>query len=106
MALCLSGCAFNRFGKADVTPYRIKAPEGLIGLTKSQIIDRLGLPEGGIIDEKGTEYWEYNNMNSYYIVLFGQGAHKNLLLQIKDDIVTSIRLIEKGDSFNLLTGGM
>ncbi len=52
----LNSCGFSSFGKADVTPFRIKAPEGLVGLAKSQIINKLGLPEGGITDEKGTEY--------------------------------------------------
>ncbi len=59
-----------------------------------------------MIAKKGTEYWEYNNAYCYYTVLFGQGAHKYLLLQIKDDIMTSICLREKGASFNLLTGGL
>ncbi len=89
-----------------MTSFRIKAPEGLVGLAKSQIIDKLGLPEGGITDEKGTEYWEYNNTSGYYILLFGKGEQKSLILQIKDNIVTSAYLIEKGASFNVLTGGM
>ncbi|MHC4538045.1 MAG: hypothetical protein ACYS6K_29300, partial [Planctomycetota bacterium] len=74
----LNSCAFSKIGKADVTPFEIKVPEGLTGLSKSEIIDRLGLPEGRIIDEKWNEYWAYNNINRYFIVLFGQGTHKTL----------------------------
>jgi len=104
--LSLNGCAFSKFGKADVTPFSIKAPEGLTGLTKSQIIDKLGLPDGGISDEKGTEYWEYSNTNSYYVILFGKGEDKSLVLKIEDNVVISTYLVEKGASSNFLTGGI
>ncbi len=104
--LFLSGCAFRKFGKADVTPFKIEAPKGLIGLSKSEIIDRLGLPEGRIIDEKWAEYWAYNNLNHYFIILYGQGTHKTLILKLEDNIVTNVRLIEKGTSSGFLTGGM
>jgi hypothetical protein len=102
----MSSCAFRRFGKADVTPFKIEAPEGLIGLSKSKIIDRLGLPEGRIIDEKWAEYWAYNNLNNYFIVLYGHGTHKTLILKLEDNIVTNVRLIEKGTSSGFLIGGM
>lgn len=102
----LSGCAFSTLGKADVTPFRIKAPEGLVGLSKSQIIDRLGLPEGVIADENGVEYWAYNNTNQYYIVVYGQGGYKMLILKMEDNAVTAVRLINKGASTNILAGGM
>jgi hypothetical protein len=104
--LLLSGCSFSRFGRADVTFFKIEAPAGLVGLTKSQIIEKIGPPEGAIADEKGAEYWEYNNPNNYYIVLFGRGGHKNLLLKIENNVVVSSYLIEKGASFNILSGGM
>ncbi len=77
-----------------------------IGLSKSEIIDRLGLPEGGITDEKGAEYWAYNNMNQYFIVLYGKGVHKTLILKLEDNTVTNVRLIEKGGSFGFMAGGM
>ena len=102
----LNSCAFSKIGKADVTSFEIKIPEGLTGLSKSEIIDRLGLPEGRIIDEKFNEYWAYNNQNRYFIVLFGQGTYKTLILKLEDNIVTNVRLIEKGASFGFLTGGM
>jgi len=66
-----------------LTPFRIKALEGLIGLIKSQIIDRLGLLEGGITDQKATEYQEYNNTNYCYILQFGKCPHKNLISEFK-----------------------
>lgn len=106
MILFLSSCAFSKYGKANVTTFRIKAPEGLVGLSKSEIIDRLGLPEGGITDEKGAEYWAYNNMNQYFIVLYGKGVHKTLILKLEDNTVTNVRLIEKGSSFGFMAGGM
>ena len=106
MILFLSSCAFSEYGKADVTAFKIKAPEGLVGLSKSEIIDRLGPPEGGVIDENGAEYWAYNNMNQHYIVLYGRGEHKTLILKIEDNTVTNVRLIEKGSSFSFLAGGM
>jgi len=106
MILFLSSCAFSKYGKADVTAFKIKAPEGLVGLSKSEIIDRLGLPEGGITDEKGAEYWAYNNMNQYFIVLYGKGVHKTLILKLEDNTVTNVRLIEKGSSFSFMAGGM
>ena len=106
MTLFLSSCSFSKYGKADVTTFKIKAPEGLVGLSKSEIIDRLGLPEGGITDEKGTEYWAYNNMNQYFVVLYGRGVHKTLILKLEDNTVTNVRLIEKGSSFSFIAGGM
>ena len=106
MILFLSSCAFSKYGKADVTAFEIKAPEGLVGLSKSEIIDRLGPPEGGISDEKGAEYWVYNNMNSHFLFIYGKGLHKTMLLKLEDNTVIDVRLIEKGSSFGFLTGGM
>ena len=106
MILFLSSCAFSKYGKADVTVFKIKAPEGLVGLSKSEIIDRLGIPEGGVIDENGAEYWAYNNMNQYFVILYGKGQQKTLILKIEDNTVTNIRLIEKGRSSSFIAGGM
>ncbi len=106
MILFPSSCSFTKYGKADVTVFEIKAPEGLVGLSKSEIIDRLGLPEGGITDEKGSEYWAYNNMNQHFFVIYGKGLHKTLILKLENNTVTNVRLIEKGSSFGFMTGGM
>jgi len=106
MILFLSSCAFSKYGKADVTVFKIKAPEGLVGLSKSEIIDRLGLPEGGVSDENGAEYWAYNNMNQYFVILYGEGQQKTLILKIEDNTVTNVRLIEKGSSFSFMALGL
>lgn len=104
--LFLGSCSFSKYGKADVTAFEIKTPEGLVGLSKSEVIDRLGLPEGGAIDENGAEYWAYNNMNQYFVILFGKGLHKTLILKLENNTVTNVRLIEKGSSFSFMAGGM
>ncbi len=100
------GCAYSRFGRADVTPFHIRIPAGLVGLTKSQVIDRFGLPEGAVADENGVEYWEYNNLSNYYFLVFGKGVQKNLILQIEKNVVKSVRLVSKGGSVSFATGGM
>lgn len=106
LIIFLNGCTYSKYGRADITVFSIKSPEGLVGLTKSEIIDKLGLPEGGIIDEKGTEYWEYNNTNNFFLLIAGRGEHKSLVLTLHNNIVDSVRLVKKGSTVGLLTGGM
>ena len=55
----LSGCALLEYGTADVTPFSIEEPSGLVGLKKSQVINRLGLSQGRIVDEQGMSILRY-----------------------------------------------
>jgi hypothetical protein len=101
--LMVSGCAFLQFGSSEVTPFEITPPMGVEGLTKSQVIARFGPPLNKITDEKGYEHWMYPNESYYYILLFGQGHRMNLILKFRNDKVIASRLIESGNTINILT---
>ena len=98
--LFFNGCMLRKSGKADVSYFKIEASEELIGLTKSEVIDRLGLADGTITDEKGIEYWVYKNERGYHFIVFGRSKKKNLILQFDDNNVKSVHLLDEGSSIS------
>lgn len=100
------GCTFNSQGRdKDVGYFSIKEPRDLVGLKKGELITRLGLPDRSVTDELGREYWQYSNSNKYYILVFGRGKQKHLLIRIANGVVDAVSLIGKGDSMDMLTVG-
>ena len=98
--LFFNGCVLRKSGKAEVSYFKIEASEELIGLTKSEVIDRLGLADGTITDEKGVEYWVYKNERGYHFIVFGRSKKKNLILQFDDNNVRSVHLMDEGSSIS------
>ena len=96
-----NGCMLRKSGKAEVSYFKIEASEELIGLTKSEVIDRLGLADGTITDEKGVEYWVYKNERGYHFIVFGRSKKKDLILQFDDNNVKSVHLMDEGSSISL-----
>ncbi len=96
-----NGCVLRKSGKAEVSYFEIEASEELIGLTKSEVIDRLGLADGTITDEKGVEYWVYKNERGYHFIVFGRSKKKDLILQFDDNNVKSVHLMDEGSSISL-----
>ena len=101
------GCTLKRYGNPEnVTYFKITEPQGLVGLKKSQIIERLGVPEKQLVDENGDEYWRYENEQYYFIIAVGEGKQKDLVLRIRNNTVTESRLIETSKTFELKPLGL
>jgi hypothetical protein len=100
VGIFLNGCTLKRSGKADVTYFSIKASEGLVGLTKSEVIEKMGLPDGTVTDERNIEYWTYVNERLYHFLLLGRGRKRNLILQFNENLVTTVDLQDAGASWN------
>ena len=100
VTISLSGCILKRSGGADGNYFDSEASEELVGLTKSEAIERLGLPEETVIDEKNLEYWAYKNERLNHFLLFGRGRERNLILEFTECVVTAVHLQDTGSSWN------
>lgn len=102
----LAACTFNSEGRSkDVSAFSISKPDDLVGLKKGDLISKMGLPAATIHDEKGREYWQYNNASRYYILMFGQKESKNLLVRFANDAVDEVFLVDKGSGTDVFTVG-
>ena len=100
LTILLSGCILKRSGGADGTYFNSEASEELVGLTKSEVIEKLGLPEETVTDERNLEYWTYKNERLNHFLLFGRGRERNLILEFNECIVTAVHLQDTGSSWN------
>lgn len=71
-----------------------------MGLTKSEVIERLDLPDVTVTDERNLEYWTYKNEWLRHFVLLGRGRERNLILEFNESIVTAVHLQDTGSSWN------
>ena len=100
VTISFSGCILKRSGGADGNYFNSQASEELVGLTKSEVIERLGLPDLTVTDERNLEYWTYKNERLNHFILFGRGKEKNLILEFNECIVTEVHLQDTGSSWN------
>ena len=98
--ICLSGCILKRSGGADGSYFNSEASEELVGLTKSEVKERLGLPDVTVTDERNLEYWTYRNERLNHFILFGRGRERSLILEFNENIVTAVHLQDSGSSWN------
>ena len=96
----LSGCILKRSGGADGAYFNRDASEELVGLTKSEVIEKLGLPDKTVIDERNLEYWTYRNERLSHFLLFGRGRERNLILEFNECTVAAVHLQDTGSSWN------
>ncbi len=97
----LSGCAFGKFGKADMTYSKIYVPAGLMGQGKAEVIKLMGVPDS-VAQAGEVEYWGYTNMTGYFVLLFGKTVAEDVVLEFKDGKVISSYLADKGSSLGIL----
>ena len=102
VAVSQMGCAIGYYGKADFRTFQINVPTGLVGKDKSAIINALGVPDS-TANAGETEYWRYKNKSGFFAVLYGKTQEKDLVLEFKEDKVTSNYLMDKGSSISILT---
>ena len=100
VTISLSGCILKRSGGADGNYFNSEASEELVGLTKSEVIERLGLPDETVTDERNLEYWTYKNERLRHFLLLGRGKERNLILEFNENIVTVVHLQDSGSSWN------
>ena len=103
-----TGCATGEFGKANVTPFEITVPSGLIGQSKASIIHILGDPDF-TLTQGLKEYWGYRNNNGWYFSFYvsvGKTDAKDMILEFKNNKVKTAYLIDKGSSIGILTSPM
>lgn len=91
----LGGCAFGHFGKADVTWQQIKAPANLLGMTKTNVIKSLGVPDVSYMSGN-SEIMAYHNNRGFYILLYGETIDQDLVLELKGGKVDNVTLLDKG----------
>ena len=100
VTISLGGCILKRSGGADGPYFNSEASEELVGLTKSEVIERLGLPDVTVTDERNLEYWTYRNERLNHFILFGRGRERSLILEFNENIVTAVHLQDSGSSWN------
>jgi hypothetical protein len=100
ITISISGCILKRSGGTDGTYFNREASEELVGLAKSEVIEKLGLPDETVTDERNLEYWTYRNEKLRHFLLFGRGREKNLILEFNECIVTAVHLQDTGSSWN------
>jgi hypothetical protein len=97
------GCAIGEFGKANVTPFDITVPSGVVGQNKSAIMKTLGNPDY-VLTEAGTEYWGYRNHNGWcwaLYVIIGMTDSKDLIVEFQKDKAQTAYLVDKGTSIGI-----
>jgi hypothetical protein len=99
-AVCFSGCAFGKFGKANSDYFNVNVPSGLSGQNKASVLKTLGVPNTTMV-EGGTDYWVYNNKNGFFIALYGKTTASDLVLEFKNDQVANAYLVDKGSSVGI-----
>ncbi|MBW2492177.1 MAG: hypothetical protein JRE65_13630, partial [Deltaproteobacteria bacterium] len=90
VTILLSGCILKRSGGADRNYFNSEASEELVGLTKSEVIEKLGLPDITVTDERNLEYWTYRNEQLNHFILLGRGKERNLILEFNECLVTAV----------------
>jgi hypothetical protein len=100
VTISLSGCILKRSGGADGNYFNSEASEELVELTKSEVIERLGLPDVTVTDERNLEYWTYKNERLNHFLFFGRGRERNLILEFNECTVTAVHLQDTGSSWN------
>lgn len=90
----------KRSGGANGAYFNSEASEELVGLTKSEVIEKLGLPDETVTDERNREYWTYKNERLNHFLLFGRGKERNVILEFNECIVTAVHLRDTGSSWN------
>ena len=100
VTISLGGCILKRSGGADGSYFNSEVSEELVGLTKSEVIERLGLPDITVTDERNLEYWTYRNERLNHFILFGRGRERSLILEFNENIVTEVHLQDSGSSWN------
>ena len=100
ITIFLSGCILKRSGRADVTYFIEEASKELVGLTKSEVIEKIGVPDETVTDERNLEYWTYKNERLFHFILFGRGRERSLILEIGETQVTTVHLQDAGSSWN------
>lgn len=96
MSLCNSWFS----GGVDGSYFNSEASEELVGLTKSEVIEKLGLPDETVTDERNLENWTYRNERLRHFLLFGRGKERNLTLEFNECIVAAVHLQDAGSSLN------
>ena len=81
ITISLSGCILKRSGGADGNYFNSEGSEELVGLTKSEVIEKIGLPDITVTDERNLEYWNYRNERLNHFILFGRGRERDLILE-------------------------
>ena len=94
----LSGCGLLRSGKG-ARYFSITIPQDLIGLSKGEVIKRLGAPDETLTDKQGSQYFVYQNERGVQFFSIGRRVEESLVLELKDDKVISTNLIETGARF-------
>ncbi len=98
--LAVSGCAFGKFGKANVTYSDVSVPSGLNGQSKANTLKMLGVPDS-VAKAGSMEYWGYVNKGGFFVLLFGKTIQKDLVLEFRGDTVSSSYLVDKGSSMGI-----
>lgn len=99
----LGGCAFGKYGKAQMTYSDIMIPSGINPkmTTKTDVINLLGAPDFSTHVE-GKDIWVYKNHSGFYIILYGKVQAKDLVIEFSGDKVDSYRLVERGEAWGIL----
>ncbi len=99
----LGGCAFGKYGKAQMTYSEIMIPPGINPKmsTKTDIINLLGAPDFST-KLKNKEIWVYRNHSGFYLLVYGKVQSKDLVIEFAGDRVDSYRLIDKGEAWGIL----
>ncbi len=107
---CLSclGCAIAKYGQAEVTPFDISVPSGLVGQDKTDIMRSLGDPDV-VVNEGATEYWGYHNLGGWYFsfyVAFGMNSAQDLVVAFSGEKATNAFLVDKGSAIGIMMAPM
>lgn len=101
--LLFGGCAFGKYGVAQMSYYDIMAPSGITPKTSSKVdvINVLGAPNFSV-SVKGKDIWVYPNQNGFFIIAYGKVQAKDLVIEFAGDMVESFKLVDKGEAWGIL----